>query len=157
MTITVPNVYKWTGKTAQLWKADVEVSANCRVCVTNWTVSRVFPCSAAHPLWEWDVKIVSCFFEISADPTSSVTSKMLELVHTDLFWIGAYVWSGSIAEPPCMLRGVCGEIEVLELQIVAWYQGWGVRKAATAQSRFAFFFASSLYENNSNPLFYACS
>lgn len=40
--------------------------------MTNWTVSRVFVCSAAHPLCEWDVKIVSCFFEISADRTGSV-------------------------------------------------------------------------------------
>lgn len=54
------------------------------------------------------MKIVSCFFEISADPTSSVTLKMPEVVHIDLFLMSEYVWSGSITEKnPCILRCVC--------------------------------------------------
>lgn len=37
VTIMVSNVYKWTGKTAWLWKLNVEVSKNFHVYVTNRT------------------------------------------------------------------------------------------------------------------------
>lgn len=63
---------QWAGEIAPLWKLNVEVSKNFHVDVTNWTVSRVFVGSAAHPLREWDVKIVPRFFEISADRTGGV-------------------------------------------------------------------------------------
>lgn len=71
-TIVVSNVYTVGWRNSSLWKLNVEVSKNFHVDVTNWTVSRVFVGSAAHPLREWDVKIVPRFFEISADRTGGV-------------------------------------------------------------------------------------
>lgn len=65
------------------------------------------------------MKIVSCFFEISADPTSSVTLKMPEVVHIDLFLMSEYVWSGSITEKTLYFK-VCVYVEIKVRDYIPW-------------------------------------